>query len=62
MWSGGYHLLRGGMLLHDTGEVKCKLGTTTESQGSGVKYMGKGEGEHHGILLCPFKSELHFPL
>ena len=38
--SGGYHLERGEMLLHDTVGINCKMGTTTENQGSGVKYMG----------------------
>ena len=38
--SGGYHMERGGRLLHDAVEINCKNGTTTENQGSGVKYMG----------------------
>ena len=38
--SGGYHLERGGMTLHDVVRINCKKGTTTENQGSGVKYMG----------------------
>ena len=37
--SGGYHLERGGMLLHDAVGINCKKGATTENQGSGVKYM-----------------------
>ena len=38
--SGGYHLERGGMPLHDAVGINCKKDTTTENQGSGVKYMG----------------------
>ena len=38
--SGGYHLERGGMPLHDAVEINCKNDATTESQGAGVKYMG----------------------
>ena len=38
--SGGYHLERGGMPLHDAVGINCKKGATTENQGSGVKYMG----------------------
>ena len=38
--SGGYHMERGGMPLHDAGEINCKKGATSENQGSGVKYMG----------------------
>ena len=33
---------RGGMPLHDAVGINCKKGATTENQGSGVKYMGKG--------------------
>ena len=40
--SGGYHMERGGMPLHDAIGINCKKGATTEYQGSGVKYMGKG--------------------
>ena len=40
--SGGYHLERGGMPLHDAVGINCKKGTTTENQGAGVKYMGIG--------------------
>ena len=40
--SGGYHMERGGMPLHDAVGVNCKKGATTENQGSGVKYMGLG--------------------
>ena len=38
--SGGYHMEREGMPLHDAAGINCKKGTTTENQGSGVKYMG----------------------
>ena len=38
--SGGYHMDRGGMPLHDAVGINCKNGSTTENQGSGVKYMG----------------------
>ena len=40
--SGGYHMERGGMPLHDAVGINCKKDATTENQGSGVKYMGKG--------------------
>ena len=38
--SGGYHMERGGMPLHDAVALNCKKGAPTENQGSGVKYMG----------------------
>ena len=38
--SGGYHMKRGGMPLHDAVGINCKKGATTETLGSGVKYMG----------------------
>ena len=38
--SGGYHLGRGGMPLHDPVGVNCKNGATSENQGADVKYMG----------------------
>ena len=38
--SGGYHLERGGMPLHDAVGINCKEGATTENQGTDVKYMG----------------------
>ena len=31
---------RGEMPLHDAVGINCKKGTTSENQGSGVKYMG----------------------
>ena len=40
--SGGYHMDRGGMKLHDAVWINCKKGSTSENQGSGVKYMGYG--------------------
>ena len=39
--SGGDHMERGGMPLHDAVGINCKKGATTENQGSGVKYTGK---------------------
>ena len=41
-FSGGYHMERGGMPLHDVVGINCKKGATTENQGSAVKYMGLG--------------------
>ena len=38
--SGGYHMERGGMPLHDAVGINCKNGATTENQDSTVKYMG----------------------
>ena len=38
--SGGYHMERRGMPLHDAVWINCKKGATTENQGSGVKYIG----------------------
>ena len=38
--SGGYHLERGGIPLHDAVGINCKKVATTVNQGSGVKYMG----------------------
>ena len=40
--SGGYHMERGGMPLHDVVGINGKKGAATENQGSGVKYMAKG--------------------
>ena len=40
--SGGYHMERGGMPLHNAVDINCRKGATTENQGSGVKYMGEG--------------------
>ena len=37
--SGGYDKEKGGMPFHDAVGINCKKGTTTENQGSGVKYM-----------------------
>ena len=39
--SGGYHLERGGIPLHDA-DVNCNRCATTENQGSDVKYMAMG--------------------
>ena len=38
--SGGYHIERGGMPLHDAVGRNCKKDGSTDYQGSGVKYMG----------------------
>ena len=38
--SGGYHMERRGMQLHDVVGINFKKGATTENQGSAVKYMG----------------------
>ena len=38
--SGGYHLEKGGMSLHDAVGMNCKMGATTENKGSVVKYLG----------------------
>ena len=38
--SGGYHMERGGMPLHDVVGINCKKGATTENHCSGVKYVG----------------------
>ena len=38
--SGGYHMERGGMPLHDEDGINCKKDATTENEGSAVKYMG----------------------
>ena len=38
--SSGIHMERGGMPFHDEVGINCKKRTTTENQGSGVKYMG----------------------
>ena len=38
--SGGSHMERGGMPLHDAVGMTCKKGATTEHQDSAVKYMG----------------------
>ena len=37
--SGGYHLERGWMPLHDAVEINCKKVATTEYQGAEVKYV-----------------------
>ena len=40
--SGGYHVERGGMRLHDVVEITCKKGATTENQGSCQVYGLRG--------------------
>ena len=37
--SGGYHLERGGMPLHNAVGINCEKGATTEHLGADVKYM-----------------------
>ena len=37
--TGGYHMERGGMPLHDAVGINCKKGATTENQESAVEYM-----------------------
>ena len=39
-YSGGYHMERGGMPLHDVVGINPKKVATTENRGSGAKYMG----------------------
>ena len=38
--SGGYHMERGGMPLHDAVGINCQKCATTENQDLAVKYMG----------------------
>ena len=38
--SGGYHLERGGMPLHDAVGINCEKFATTENQGTDIKYLG----------------------
>ena len=38
--SGGYHMERGGMPLHDAVGINGNNGATAEYQGADVKYMG----------------------
>ena len=38
--SGGDHLERGGMSLHDVAEINCKKGATTKYHGTNFKHMG----------------------
>ena len=42
LYSGGYHLEKGGMPLHDAVGKNCEKVATTENQGSGVKYRANG--------------------
>ena len=37
--SGGYHLERGGMQLHDAIRIKCEKGATSENQGTGAIWV-----------------------
>ena len=36
--SGGYHLERGEMPLHDAVEINCEKSEASEIQGAGIKY------------------------
>ena len=38
--TGGYHLERGGMPLHEAVGINYKKSATTEYQGTDVKFMG----------------------
>ena len=38
--SGGYHMERGGIPLHDAVGINCEKDATSENQDSAVKYMG----------------------
>ena len=38
--SGGYHLERGGMPLHDAVWINCNKGPNTENKGADVEYIG----------------------
>ena len=40
--SGGYHLERGRVPLHDAVGINSKNDATTEYQGADIKYMGQG--------------------
>ena len=44
--SGGYHLERGGMPLHDAGGINCKKGTITENKNR------KKNVPTHTITVC----------
>ena len=50
--SGGYHLERGGILLHDAVGINCKQGAITENQCSGVENMGLGVYLDDCVCLC----------
>ena len=41
-YSGGYHLERGGMPLHDAVGINCKNEAATKNQGTDVKDMSYG--------------------
>ena len=40
--SGGYHMEKGGMPLHDAVVINCKKGVTTKNQDSGQVYGQRG--------------------
>ena len=58
--SGGYHLERGGMPLHDAVGINCKKGATTEYQIVDIKYMGYGV--YVGDYECVIGLEMTTPL
>ena len=50
---------RGGMPLYDAVGINCKKGSTTENQGSGVKYMGLGVYLDDCVCVCVFYLTSH---
>ena len=50
--SGGYHMERRGMPLHDAVGINCEKGATTENQGLCAKYMGKGVYLDDCVCVC----------
>ena len=50
--SGGYHIDREGMPLHDAVLINCKKGATAENLGLCVKYMGKGVYLDDCMCVC----------
>ena len=56
--SGGYHLDRGGMPLHDAVGINCKTGATTEYQGADIKYMFQGVM----MIMCVLSDLTWLPL
>ena len=58
--SGGYHLARGGMPLHDTVGINCKKGATNENQGAGVNQY-KGCGVYVYDRVCVIWLEMTTP-
>ena len=50
--SGGHHLERGWMPLHDAVGINCEKCETTENQGADVKYLGKGVYVDDCVCVC----------